>query len=218
MTTVLIVDDQALARDGLQMIVGTAPDIEVVGSAENGAEALELVASLKPDVVLMDLKMPVMNGIHATRAISEQHPTVKVLVLTTYDADEWVFDAIRAGASGYLLKDSTRDEILKAIALTMSGETQVSPTVARKLYQFVQQGAPTDSTLAEALNEREREILNLLANGLSNADIAQRLYLAEGTIRNYVSTIFAKLDVTDRTQAAALAWRYGLVKPDDADQ
>ena len=218
MTRVLIVDDQALARDGLQLIVGTASDIDVVGTADNGAEALELMESLQPDLVLMDLKMPVMNGIHATRAILERYPSVKVLVLTTYDADEWVFDAIRAGASGYLLKDSTRDEILKAISLTMSGETQVSSSIAQKLYQFVQQGAPVDSKLAEELNEREREILSLLAHGWSNAEIAQRQHLAEGTIRNYVSAIFTKLDVTDRTRAAALAWRYGLVNLDEADQ
>jgi two-component system, NarL family, response regulator LiaR len=214
MLKVLIVDDQALARDGLELIVGTASDIEVIGTAENGADALEKVAALSPDLVLMDLKMPVMTGVQATRRIRERFPNVKVLVLTTYDADEWVVDAIRAGASGYLLKDSPRDAIVAAIYRTANGETTVSPQVTETLYRVVQQGTPTDSTLAEKLNEREREILNLLANGLSNAEIAERIHLAEGTVRNYVSTIFTKLDVSDRTQAAAIAWRHGLVQSD----
>ena len=214
MLKVLIVDDQALARDGLELIVGTAPDIKVIGTAENGADALEKVAALAPDLVLMDLKMPVMTGVQATRRIRERFPNVKVLVLTTYDADEWVVDAIRAGASGYLLKDSPRDAIVAAIYRTANGETAVSPQVTETLYRVVQQGTPTDSTLAEKLNEREREILNLLANGLSNAEIAERIHLAEGTVRNYVSTIFTKLDVSDRTQAAAIAWRHGLVQSD----
>jgi DNA-binding NarL/FixJ family response regulator len=214
MLKILIVDDQALARDGLELIVGVSPDIEVVGTAENGADALEKVEKLAPDLVLMDLKMPIMNGVQATRRIRERFPHVKVLVLTTYDADEWVVDAIRAGASGYLLKDSPRDEIVAAIQRTAKGETAVSAQVTDTLYRVVQYGTPKDSTLAEKLNEREREILSLLANGLSNAEIAERMHLAEGTIRNYVSTIFTKLDVSDRTQAAAIAWRHGLVQSD----
>lgn len=214
MLKILIVDDQALARDGLELIVGASADIEVVGTAENGADALEKVEKLSPDLVLMDLKMPIMNGVQATRRIRERFPNVKVLVLTTYDADEWVVDAIRAGASGYLLKDSPRDEIVAAIQRTAKGETAVSGQVTETLYRVVQHGTPKDSTLAEKLNEREREILSLLANGLSNAEIAERMHLAEGTIRNYVSTIFTKLDVSDRTQAAAIAWRHGLVQWD----
>jgi len=214
MLKILIVDDQALARDGLELIVGASPDIEVVGTAENGADALEKVEKLEPDLVLMDLKMPIINGVQATRRIRERFPHVKVLVLTTYDADEWVVDAIRAGASGYLLKDSPRDEIVAAIQRTAKGETAVSAQVTETLYRVVQHGTPKDSTLAEKLSEREREILSLLANGLSNAEIAERMHLAEGTIRNYVSTIFTKLDVSDRTQAAAIAWRHGLVQSD----
>jgi two-component system, NarL family, response regulator LiaR len=214
MLKILIVDDQALARDGLELIVGASPDIEVVGTAENGADALEKVEKLSPDLVLMDLKMPIMNGVQATRRIRERFPQVKVLVLTTYDADEWVVDAIRAGASGYLLKDSPRDEIVAAIQRTAKGETAVSAQVTETLYRVVQHGTPKDSTLAKKLNEREREILSLLAKGLSNAEIAERMHLAEGTIRNYVSTIFTKLDVSDRTQAAAIAWRHGLVQSD----
>lgn len=212
MIKVMIVDDQALARDGLELIVGTSPDIEVVGTADNGANALAKLDELSPDVVLMDLKMPVMNGVQATRRINEQFPTIKILVLTTFDADEWVVDAIRAGASGYLLKDSPREEIVRAIQDVTEGKTIVSPQIADTLYRMVKDGTPTDSSIAESLNEREREILKLLANGLTNADIAERIHLAEGTVRNYVSAIFAKLDVSDRTQAAAIAWRHGLVR------
>jgi DNA-binding NarL/FixJ family response regulator len=214
MIKVMIVDDQALARDGLELIVGSSPDIEVIGTADNGANALALLEDLSPDVVLMDLKMPVLNGVQTTRHIREKYPEIKVLVLTTFDADEWVVDAIRAGASGYLLKDSPREEIVAAIHRTAQGETTVSPRITDTLYRVVKHGTPGDSSIVEDLNEREREILNLLANGLTNADIAEKIHLAEGTVRNYVSSIFAKLNVADRTQAAAIAWRHGLVKPD----
>jgi len=215
MITVLIVDDQALARDGLEMILGASDEIDVLGKAENGAEALALLERLRPTLVLMDLKMPIMNGVQATRIIRQQYPDVKVLVLTTYDSDEWVFDAIRAGAAGYLLKDSPRDVIIKAIQDATAGRTVTSPQINEKLYQFVQQGTPSNSDLAAKFNERELEILNLMANGFSNGEIALRIHLAEGTVRNYVSTILEKLEVSDRTQAAAMAWRYGLVNPND---
>ncbi|MEO1290335.1 MAG: response regulator transcription factor [Chloroflexota bacterium] len=214
MVKILIVDDQALARDGLELIVSANADYDVIGTASDGAEALEKIETLSPDVVMMDLKMPIMNGVQATRRIREQFPDVVVLVLTTYDDDEWVLDAIRAGASGYLLKDSPREQILDAIDRIAKGETIVSSRITSKLYQFVQQGSPRNSTIAQELTEREREILSLLANGLSNADIASRIHLAEGTVRNYVSSIFTKLDVTDRAQATALAWRHNLVNDD----
>ena len=214
MIKVMIVDDQALARDGLELIVGASPDIEVIGTADNGANALAKLETLVPDVVLMDLKMPVLNGVQATRRICEKFPEIKILVLTTFDADEWVVDAIRAGASGYLLKDSPRQEIVSAIQKVAEGQTIVSPQITDTLYRMVKDGTPSNSTIAENLNQREREILNLLANGLTNADIAEKIHLAEGTVRNYVSAIFAKLDVSDRTQAAAIAWRHGLVKSD----
>lgn len=214
MIKVMIVDDQALARDGLELIVGASPEIEVIGTADNGANALAKLDELSPDVVLMDLKMPVLNGVQTTRHICEKFPDIKILVLTTFDADEWVVDAIRSGASGYLLKDSPREEIVKAIKDVAGGKTIVSPQITNTLYRMVKDGTPTDSTIAENLNEREREILKLLANGLSNADIAERIHLAEGTVRNYVSAIFAKLEVSDRTQAAAIAWRHGLVRSD----
>ncbi|MBI5960270.1 MAG: response regulator transcription factor [Chloroflexi bacterium] len=211
MIRVLIVDDQIVVCEGLRAILSTAPNIEVVGTAHDGQQALNLIPTAKPDLVLMDLKMPGMNGIHATRALREQYPQIRVLVLTTYDGDEWVVDAIRSGADGYLLKDSRRAELLAAIEGTIAGQTHIDPGVAGKLLNVVRGAAIPDSSIIESLNEREREILQQIAHGLSNAEIADRLSLAEGTVRNYVSSLLAKLDVTDRTQAAALAWRYGLV-------
>ncbi len=211
MIRVLICDDQDIVIEGLQAILGTDPKVRVVGEARDGAEALEMIPRTKPDLVLMDLKMPVMNGVQATRHIHQQYPQIKVLVLTTYDADEWVFDAIRSGAAGYLLKDTQREALVAAIKDTMEGRTPVDPAVAGKLFAHVAQAAPRpESTLVKRLNERERDILRLLATGLSNTDIADRLSLSEGTVRNYVSAIFTKLDVSDRTQAAVLALRYGL--------
>lgn len=213
MIRVLICDDQDVVTEGLRVILGASPEIEVVGVAHDGAEAVALVGQRRPDVVLMDLKMPGVNGIQATRQIGERYPDVRVLVLTTYDADEWVFDAIRSGARGYLLKDTPRQELIAAIRGTAEGKTHVDPAVAGKLFAHVAQGQlPAVDTLAvQGLSERELEVLRLLARGLSNADIAARLYLSEGTVRNYVSAILSKLDVADRTQAAVLALRYGLV-------
>ena len=212
MIRVLVVDDQAVVCDGLEMILGADPEIEVVGSAHDGAEALEIVARTLPDVVLMDLKMPVMNGVQATRQIVRSYPQVKVLVLTTFGDDEWVFDAIRSGASGYLLKGTPRLELVKAVKGTAEGRTHIDPLVAGKLFTHISQtSASQDTLVSEPLNEREREILGLLARGLTNAEIAGRLYLTRGTVRNYVSAILTKLGVEDRTQAALIAVRYGLV-------
>ncbi len=212
MIRVLICDDQDVVREGLRAILSTVPDIEVTGLAGDGLEALESVERDPPDVVLMDLNMPGMNGIQATRRIHEKFPAVHILALTTYDADEWVFDAIRAGASGYLLKGTPRTELIKAIEGTAAGRTFVDPSVAGKLFTHVAGTTVVhDSTIAEALSAREREILQLLANGQSNTEIAARLFLSEGTVRNYVSGIFSKLGVTDRTQAAVIALRHGLV-------
>lgn len=212
MIKVLICDDQEVVREGLKALLGTASDIEVIGLAQDGDQALELIGQSKPDVVLMDLKMPIMNGIQSTRLIDERYPDVRVLVLTTYDADEWVFDAIRSGADGYLLKDTPREGLLKAIRDTAAGKTHVDPNVAGKLFAQVARNVPlSDTSIADSLSERELDVLRLLARGLSNADIARRLHLSEGTVRNYVSAIFAKLDVSDRTQAAVMALRYGLV-------
>ncbi len=211
MIRVLICDDQVVVCEGLRAILSTAPGIEVVGVANDGEEAVKLVESLHPDLALMDLKMPVMNGIEATREIRNRFPDVRVLVLTTYDFDEWVFDAIRSGASGYLLKDTPRDTLVSAIQGTVSGKTFVDPAVAGKIFhQVAQTTASPDPDIAQLLSERELAVLRLLAHGLNNTEISQKLYLSEGTVRNYVSSIFAKLGVADRTQAAVLAIRSGL--------
>jgi NarL family two-component system response regulator LiaR len=208
---VVIVDDQYLVCEGLRGILGSSPDIEVVGEAYDGAQALEVIEKAQPDVVLMDLKMPGMNGIHATLAVRERWPTIRVLVLTTYDSDEWLFDAIRAGASGYLLKDTPRAEMLAAIKETAAGKTIIDSDVAGKLFAHVSQAGPLPAgDLLAELSTREMDILKLLARGLTNADIAARLYLSEGTVRNNVSSILSKLEVADRTQAALLALRHGL--------
>lgn len=211
MIRVLICDDQDVVREGLRSILGTAPGIDVVALAENGARAVELFERHKPDVVLMDLNMPVMNGIQATRRLREKYPDARILALTTYAADEWVFDVIRAGAAGYLLKDTPRAELIRAIEGTANGLTFVDPNVAGKLFARVSaQGNASGTALAADLSARERDIVKLLARGMSNADIAHRLYLSEGTVRNYVSSIFVKLGVADRTQAAIVALQHGL--------
>ena len=208
---VIICDDQALIRDSLEMLLSLDKDIDVVGQAQDGAEALELVAQHRPDLVLMDLKMPGMNGIEATRQIRTHYPAVKVLVLTTYDDDEWVFDAIRAGASGYLLKDTPREGVIKAVKGTVEGKAFVDPAVAGKLLgQVASQQTQPASLITTKLTKREVDVLQLLARGLTNADIAARLYLSEGTVRNHVSAILAKLQVSDRTRAAVIAIRHGL--------
>ncbi len=217
MIRILIVDDQVLVTEGIQVILTAASTIEVVGVAHEGSQAVRLVGKLKPDLVLMDLKMPGMNGIHATRAIREQYPETHVLVLTTYDADEWVFDAIRAGAAGYLLKDSPGEDIIAAIEGTVEGKTHIDPAVADKLVTLVRQQVKPDSSIAADLTEREIVVLQYMARGLTNADIAKKLFLAKGTVRNYVSIILSKLGVADRTQAAALAWHHGLVHQGTTD-
>jgi len=212
MIKLLICDDQYVVREGLKAIFESDVSLQVVGAAANGAEALELIPQVQPDLVLMDLKMPVMNGVQATRHIRQKYPDVKILVLTTYDADEWVFDAIRSGAAGYLLKDTQREALIEAIKDTMAGKTPVDSAVAGKLFAQVVQGTPgPQSTLIDQLTEREKDILRLLGEGQSNADIASRLYFSEGTVRNYISSILDKLGVADRTQAAVLALRCGLV-------
>jgi DNA-binding NarL/FixJ family response regulator len=214
MIRVLVCDDQTVVREGLAAILSTDPEIQVVGMAGDGEEALDLVPEAHPDVVLMDLQMPVMNGVQATQRLRAKHPGVRVLVLTTYAQDEWVFDAIRAGAAGYLLKDSRREELLAAIKGTVEGKTFLDPSIAGKVMHQAAAGAsiaPEAVPQAERLTEREQEILHLLAQGHTNPEIARRLHLAPGTVRNYVSAILQKLDVSDRTQAAVVALQRGLV-------
>jgi DNA-binding NarL/FixJ family response regulator len=215
MIRVLVCDDQAIVCEGLQVILESDGDIEVVGIAHDGSEAVEKVASTKPQVVLMDLKMPGMNGIHATREITKHYPDVRILVLTTYDADEWLFDAIRSGASGYLLKNTAPRELIAAVKGTASGKTHIDPDVAGKLFVHVARAEatsrPNTNSEIEELSDREREVLQLISKGLNNRQIAEQLFLSEGTVRNYVSSIFTKLNVSDRTQAALVAVRYGIM-------
>ena len=207
----IICDDQALVREGLEMLLSLDQDIEVVATAENGFDALKLVEQHAPHLVLMDLKMPVMNGIEATREIRRKHPQVKVLVLTTYDHDDWLFDAIRAGASGYLLKDAKREEIIRAIKGTLDGKTYLDPKIAGKVMDnVISDRKIASSRLREALTDREWDVLSELAKGFTNSEIAERLHLSEGTVRNHVSAILTKLNLTDRTQAAILAVKHGL--------
>lgn len=212
MIRILLCDDQELVCEGLKAILGTSSEVEVVGMANNGLEALEFTQKHEVDVVLMDLKMPIMNGIQATKEIKEKLPDVHILVLTTYDADEWVLDAVRNGADGYLLKDAPRERLLQAIEEVNAGRTPVDSKVAGKLFeQIVRTPQKSPTTIGSNLTEREHEILILLSHGKSNAEIAENLFLSEGTVRNYVSSILEKLDVTDRTQAAVIALRSGLV-------
>jgi DNA-binding NarL/FixJ family response regulator len=212
MIRVLICDDQEVVREGLRVILSEAQGIEVIGAAEDGAQALALLPAAQPDVVLMDLKMPRLNGIQATRQIRDRHPNVRVLVLTTYDDDQWVFDAIRGGAAGYVLKDTPAEELAVAIRAVAAGQTPVHPKVAGKLFARIARTAPVNATPLAELSEREREVLALLARGLSNAEIAARIHLSEGTVRNYVSAILSKLGVADRTQAAVLGIQAGLLE------
>lgn len=208
----LICDDQEVVREGLRTILGTVSGIDVVDVVANGAEAVEAVAKHVPAVVLMDLNMPIKNGVQATREITAAHPEVKVLVLTTYDAEDWVVDAIRAGAAGYLLKDAPRDQLVAAIKGTAAGSTHVDPAVAGSLFSLVAVAGDVPATnVAEQLSDREMDVLRLLGKGLSNSEIAGQLFLSEGTVRNYVSAVLAKLQVSDRTQAAVLAVKHGLV-------
>jgi DNA-binding NarL/FixJ family response regulator len=193
------------------MLLKLEPDINVIAVAEDGAVALEAVAKENPDLVLMDLKMPILNGVEATRQIRLKYPNVKVLVLTTYDGDDWVFDAIKAGASGYLLKDTPRDELIKAVRGTVGGGTYLHPSIAGKVIEQVNSRQTQPSKLITGkLTDREVEVLTLMTRGLSNNDMAEKLFLSEGTVRNHVSAILSKLGVADRTQAVVLAIQHGL--------
>jgi DNA-binding NarL/FixJ family response regulator len=212
MIKVLITDDQEIVCEGLKRILQSDPEIKVIGIANNGQQALDLINHQTPDVVLMDLQMPIMNGVQAIRQLRKTHPDLPILVLTTYMDDKWLFDAIRAGATGYLLKDRPRHELLEAIKGTVSGESYLDPSVAKKvLNQAASAPEPIQFDESIEISERERDILTLLVEGLSNAEIAQRLFLSEGTVRNYLSSLFVKLEVSDRTQAVVVALRRGLV-------
>lgn len=211
----LLVDDQRLMRDGLRTLLEMEPQMAVAGEASNGQEALDQYAALRPDVTLMDVRMPVMDGVEATRRLRARWPDARVIILTTFDDDEYVFEGLRAGALGYLLKDVSMAELTDAIHTVMAGGVLIEPSVARKVVAEFARMAPQSSAaaadLVEALSEREIEILKLLAEGLTNREIAGRLYLAEGTVKNYVTNILGKIGVRDRTQAALRARELGLL-------
>jgi DNA-binding NarL/FixJ family response regulator len=212
---VLLVDDQALFREALATLLGVRPEIEVVGEAGNGAEALDRAATLHPDVVLMDLHMPVLDGVSATRRLRVEQPGTRVLALTTFDDDEDVFAALRAGAVGYLLKDVSADRLVEALLAAARGESVLQPSVAaRVVARFAampDDAPPRPQPLVVPLSDRELEVLRLLADGGSNREIAAALFLAEGTVKNHVTNVLAKLGARDRTQAALRARALGLV-------
>ncbi len=207
--TVLVVDDHTVVRRGLVALLNTEPGIQVVGEAANGAEAVERADALQPQVVLMDLVMPEMDGVEATRRILSRHPDSQVLVLTSFGSDAKLFPAVRAGAVGYLLKDTSPEELVKAIRRTAAGESPLNPSVARRLLRELaheERAAPQ----GEPLSARETEVLRELARGLANEEIGARLFISEATVRTHVSSILAKLGVSNRTQAALYALRAGI--------
>lgn len=213
---VLIADDQQLVREGLRVLLGLTPDISVVGEAADGSEAVERAQTLRPDVVLMDVRMPELDGVAATRRLQETHPAVKVIILTTFDDDEYVFEGLRAGAAGYLLKDVPSDQLAEAIRAAARGEAFIHPSVTRKVVAELarlteREHVRREQPLVEPLSPREMEVLALLAEGLSNQEIASRLCIAHGTVKNHVSSILSKLDVRDRTQAVLQAQEMGLL-------
>jgi DNA-binding NarL/FixJ family response regulator len=221
MIQVLIADDQALVRGGFRMILETQPDIAVIGEAANGREAIEQTRLRKPDVVLMDVRMPGMDGIEATRQLlaGPAPAPARILVLTTFDLDEYVYEAMKAGASGFILKNTPPDQLADAIRTIAAGEALLAPSVTRRLIEEFVSRPRTDSAgpaeVAE-LTPREREVLTLIASGLSNSEIAARLVLSQATVRTHVNRILSKLALRDRTQAAVLAYETGLVRPGQA--
>lgn len=202
----LLVDDQALFREGLRMLFSAQPDLEVVGEAGDGEEALRQAARLRPDVVLMDLRMPLLDGVAATRRLRAVQPECRAIALTTFDDDEYVFEALRAGAVGYLLKDVSSPKLFEAVRAAARGESFLQPSVAAKVVaEFARLSAPAPTFLAEPLSERERQVLRLVAEGATNREIAAQLFIAEGTVKNHVTSILGKLGASDRTQAALKA-------------
>ncbi len=219
MTSIVLADDQALVRGGLKMILDAERDLKVVGEAENGDVALRLVRELHPDVVLMDVRMPKLDGIAATRAISAERLATRVLVLTTFDNDDIVYHAMKAGASGFLLKSAPPAQLLSGVRTVSAGDALLAPTITRRLVeQYVRRPAPGASAPEELerLTEREREVMRSIARGLSNSEIAASLFVSESTIKTHVNRIFAKLDLRDRAQAVVLAYESGLVQPGEA--
>jgi len=213
---VLLADDQALVRGGFQMILSAQPEIEVVGEAESGRQAIDLANRLAPDVILMDVRMPNVDGLEATRRLVELGTTARIVILTTFDLDEYVYAAIRAGASGFLLKDVRPQQLVEAIEVVAAGDALLAPSVTQRLLaRFAETLTRPEERAAELslLTERELEVLKLVAAGLSNAELAERLFLSETTVKTHVSSVLRKLSLRDRVQAVVLAYEAGLVRP-----
>lgn len=212
---VLLVDDQELVRFGLRMGIDAQPDLEVVGEAGDGRAALAATRTLAPEVVLMDVRMPRMNGIDATAALTRDHPAVKVLALTTFDVDEYAFGALRAGAAGFLLKDAQPEELFRAVRAVAAGEAVLAPRITRRMLELYGRRLPvaggSEGSAAATLTPRERDILAAVADGLTNPEIAQRLYLSESTVKTHFGRVLAKLGLRDRVQAVIYAYERGLV-------
>jgi DNA-binding NarL/FixJ family response regulator len=216
MIRVLLADDQSLVRAGFRMILRAEPDIEVVGEASDGREAVEQARQLQPDVVLMDIRMPEVDGIDATRRVTALDPPPRVLVLTTFDLDEYVYESLRAGASAFLLKDAPEQQLIAAVRVVADGGSLFSPSVTRRLIeQFAQPASPASTALA-GLTAREREVLRLVARGRSNAELASELVVSEHTAKTHVASILQKLELRNRVQAVVMAYETGLVRPGDA--
>lgn len=213
---VVVADDQTVVREGIVMLLGLLPGIEVVGSAGDGDEAVELVAELAPDVVLMDLRMPRCDGVEATRRIRSEHPGTQVVILTTFADDDSLFPALAAGARGYLTKDAGGDEIVRAVQSVLSGDAGLSPGIQRRLLERLAEGQPPPAVPAAApdgLTARETEVLELIAEGLSNQEIARRLHVSTATVKTHINNLFAKTGLKDRAQAVRYAYAKGLVRP-----
>lgn len=214
MIRVLVADDQALVRSGFRYIVDTQPDMEVVGEATDGLEAVTLARALAPDLIVMDIRMPQLDGIEATRRITSASTTARVLILTTFDLDEHLYNAMSAGASGFLLKDVPPEQFITGIRMVAAGEALVAPAITRRLIErYVRRTRSGDSSRLAGLTERERDVLRLVARGLSNQELATQLYLAEATIKTHITRIYTKLGVRDRAQAVVVAYEEGLVQP-----
>lgn len=214
MIRVLIADDQTLIRTGLRLIIDLEQDMEVVGEAADGAECLHRAARVGPDVILMDVRMPGVDGIQATRDLMASGSSARVLVLTTFDLDEYVFEALRAGAAGFLLKDAPREQLLSAIRQAVAGEALLAPSITRRLIErFARPDAQDAATAFEALSDREREVLRLVARGWSNSEIARELYLGDATVKTHIARMLAKLGARDRIQAIVMAYESGFIRP-----
>lgn len=217
MISVLLVDDQQLVRTGFRLILELEPDITVIGEAADGKACLRMVAEEQPDVILMDVRMPVLDGIQTTSQLTAAGSTSRILMLTTFDIDEYVYDAMRAGASGFLLKDAPREQLVAAVRIVAGGESLLAPSITRRLIErFVSLPSPADGlpVLVRSLSPREREVYELLSRGMTNAEIAARLVVGDATVKTHVARVLAKLGVRDRMQAVILAYECGFIQPD----